>query len=98
MPDQIITELIGNHPLKPFDLLVTELDHTTGLQVNQMVMVRTRHFLVTRTAVAKIMPREDIGLLEQPHGAVHRGNADAWVDRSRSPIDLLDIGMIHGFG
>src|SRR6516165_8285397 len=64
MPDQFITEFIGNHPLQPLNLLIAELDHTTGLQVNQMVMMGTRHFFIARTPIAKIVPSENAGLFE----------------------------------
>ena len=53
-----------------------------------------RHLFITRPAIAKIVARQDVGLFEQPHRAVHRGDADARIDLGRAPVDLLDIGMI----
>ena len=35
-------------------------------------------------------------LLEEPHGAIDGGDADARIDLSGPAIDLLDIGMILG--
>src|SRR6267142_2487017 len=67
VPDQFITEFIGNRPLQPFDLLIAELDHTTGLQVNEMIVMGARHFFITRATIAEIVSCKDVGLFEQPN-------------------------------
>src|SRR3974377_360913 len=64
MPDEFVTQLIGNDFLQPFDLLVPEFDHPTGLQVDQMIMVGGRHFLVSRAPIAEIMPRQNARFLK----------------------------------
>ncbi len=60
MTDEIVAELIGDRFLKLFDLLVAELDHPTGLQVDQMIVVCARHFFVARAAFAEIVPGQDV--------------------------------------
>ena len=40
----------------------------------------------------------DPSFLEQPHGAVHRGDRDASVQRRGAPVQLLDIGMVGRVG
>src|SRR6516162_9378530 len=96
MPDEFVTEFIGNNFLQSFDLLVTEFDHATGLQVDQMVVVSARHFLVAGAPMAEIVSRQNTGLFKQPHGPIDRGDADVWIDRSGSTVDLLDVGVIGG--
>jgi len=98
MTDELVTELIGDGLLQLFDLVVVKFDYPARLQIDQVVVVGARHFLVARTAIAKIVPRQDIGLLEQPHGAIDGGDADVRVDRGGSPIDLLDIRVVDRFG
>src|SRR5262249_44883054 len=61
-----------------------------------MIMVGARHFLIPRAAIAKIMPRQDICLFEQPDGSIDCGDADSCIDRSGAPINLLYVGMIGG--
>src|SRR5215467_6329521 len=97
MPDQFITKFIGNQLLQAFDLFITELDYTARLQVNQMVVMRTRHLFVAGAAIAEIMPSKDISLLEEPDCAIYSCNADASVNRSCPAVDLLDVRMIDGF-
>src|SRR5438552_6516021 len=94
MPDQLVAELVGDVLLQFLDLLVAELDDPAALQIDQVIVMRAGHFLVARASVAEIVPRQDVGLLEQPHRTIHRGDADARVDLGSAPIDLLDIGVI----
>src|SRR5262249_48026482 len=96
VPDQFVAEFIGDQLLQPLDLLIAKLDHTTRLQVNQMVMVGARHLLITGAAFSEVVPRQNVGLFEQPHGAIYRSDADARIDRGGAPVDLFDIGMIGG--
>src|SRR6516225_4797431 len=96
MPDEFVAELTGNNFLQSFDLLVTEFDYPTGLQVDQMVVVSTWHFLVTGAPIAEIVSCQNAGLFKQPHGPIHSGDADVWIDRSGSTIDLLDVRMVCG--
>src|SRR5579863_6851030 len=98
MPDQFVAELAGDEFLQLLDLLVAELDDPAALQIDQVVMMGTGHFLVARAAVAEIVPREDVGLFEQSHGAIDGGDADVRVDRGGAPVDLLDIGMVGRIG
>ena len=63
MPDQFISKFIGNQLLQAFDLFITELDYTARLQVNQMVVMRTRHLFVSGAAIAqpeKATPRAEL--------------------------------------
>src|ERR1700687_2665577 len=46
MPDQLVAELVGDELLQFLDLLVAELDDQTALQVDQVIVMRARHFLV----------------------------------------------------
>src|SRR5712671_570283 len=76
MPDQLVAELVGDDLLQFLDLLVAELDDPAALQIDQVVVMVARHFLVARAAVAEIMAGEDVGLFKQPHGAIDGGDAD----------------------
>src|SRR5487761_735964 len=97
MADQIIAELGSDRFLQFLAVLVAEFDHFAGLQVDQMVVMGARHFLVARTAVAEIVARQNARLLEQAHGAIDGGDADARINRDGAAVDLLDIGMIGRF-
>src|SRR5216684_933220 len=69
-------------------------DDAAGLQVDEMVVMVGRHLLVARAAVAEIMARQDVRLLEEAHGAVHGGDADLGIDLVGAAVDGLDIGVI----
>jgi hypothetical protein len=94
MSDQFVAELIGDDLLQTFDILVAKLDHATRLQVDEVVMMRTRHFLVAGSAIAEIVPGNDARLLEQPDCPVDCGNADARINCGRSAVHLFHIRMI----
>src|ERR1700757_2695324 len=96
MPDQLVTELISYELLQAFDILVAEFDHKAGLQIDQVIVVRSGHFFIACATVTKIMLCEDIGLLEKTDCAIDRRNADAGIDRTCPAVNLLDIWMIGG--
>ena len=92
--DQLVAEPRRHLALQRLDLFVAELDHAAGLQVDEMIVMLARHFLVARAAVAEIVPLEDVRLLEQAHGAIDGGDADLGIDLAGAAIHALDIGMI----
>src|SRR5438270_1527891 len=94
MSDQLVAKFIGDDLLQTFDILVAKLDHTTGLQVDEMVVMRARHFLIAGSAIAEIVPGNYARFFEQPYRPVNRGNANARINRSCSSVDLFDIRMI----
>jgi hypothetical protein len=49
-------------------------------------------------AASEIQSFQDVGFLEQAHGAVNGGYADARIHFYGPLVDLLDIGMVGGFG
>ena len=61
-----------------------------------MVVVGIGYLLIARAAVAEIVALEDVGLLEQAHGAIDRGDGDMRIDGDRALVKLLDIGMVVG--
>ena len=56
MVDQFETHAFGDLVLQLLHLFHVKLQHLTGLDVDQMIMVIGIGFLITRTTVAKIMP------------------------------------------
>src|SRR5690242_12959986 len=48
MPDQIVAEPVGDDLLQFLDLLVAEFDHPAALQIDQVIVMRARHFLIAR--------------------------------------------------
>src|SRR5262249_51235610 len=62
-----------------------------------MVVVSIRTRLVTRAAVAEIVPLYDAGIFEEAHGAIHSRNRDAIVDLGAAAVKLLDVWMVIGF-
>src|SRR5260370_643685 len=94
VPDQLVAEFVGDDLLQLLDLLVAELNDPAALQIDQVIVMGARHFLVARTAVAEIMAGENVGLFKQPHGAVDGGDADPRIERGSAAVDLLDIGVV----
>src|SRR5947207_1900979 len=70
MPDQLVAKFLGDDLLQTFDILVAKLDHAARLKVDEMVVMRARHFLVAGSAIAEIVPGNDARLFEQPHRPV----------------------------
>src|SRR5580658_3873162 len=84
--DQSVAQPLGDVALQLLDILVAELDDAAGLEIDEMVVVVRRHLLVARPAVAEIMARQDACLLEEPHCAIDRGDADFGVDLGRAAM------------
>lgn len=72
VPDQLETEVARNSLLQPLDLLVAELDHLAALDVDEMVMMISRCFLVPHAARAEIMTRKNAFALEQADCSIYR--------------------------
>src|SRR5271163_3160114 len=94
MANEFVAEFIGNDFLQSFDLFVAEFDHPARLQVDQMVVVSARHFLVAGAPIAEIVSSQNTRLFKQPHSPIHRSDTDVRIDRGGSTVDLLDVGVI----
>src|SRR5229473_8548320 len=92
--DQLVAELAGDFSLQLLDLLGGEFDHLAVAQIDQMVVVAVAHLFIAGAALAKVMPLDDAGVLEQLDGSVHRRDRDLVVDRDAAAIQFLDVGMI----
>jgi hypothetical protein len=95
--DQLVAELAGDLGLQLLDFLGGEFDHLAVAQIDQMVVVAVAHLLIAGAALAKIVPLDDAGILEQFHRAIDRRDRDLVVHRDAAAIQFLDVGMIHGF-
>ena len=91
---QLESQLCGNFPLQFFDGLVAKFQHSTRLNVDQVVMVAFASFFVARAAVAKIEAFQDSGFFKQTDRAIDGGDADFGVYLDRTPINLFDIRVI----
>src|SRR5258708_4067683 len=98
VPDQIVAKLLGDEMLQLFYFIIAKLDHAAALQVDEVVVMRAGHLLVTRSAITKIVTRQYVSFFKQPNGAVNRGDADMRVDLRGAAIDQLDIRMIVRIG
>src|SRR5476651_256517 len=96
MIDELEAQLFGDPALKPFDVLVAEFDDASGLDIDQVIVVRLRSLFVTRAAVAKIMALQNAGILEQLYRAIDRGDGDVRIDGRRALVELFGIGMVGG--
>src|SRR6516165_7052399 len=94
MADEFVAELISDDFLQSFDLFVAEFDHPAGVQVDQMVVVSARHFLVAGAPIAEIVSSQNTRLFKQPHSSIHRSDTNARIDRGGSTVDPLDVGVI----
>src|ERR1700677_610234 len=78
--DQFVAELAGDFGLQLLDLLGGEFDHLAVAQIDQMVVMAVAHLLVAGAALAKVVPLDDAGVLEQLDGPIHRRDRDLVVD------------------
>src|SRR5688572_28908875 len=62
--DQAIAKPARDLRLQPLDFLRLEFDHLAGAQIDQMIVMRLRHLLIARAAVAEVMPFDDAGIFE----------------------------------
>src|SRR4051812_12322538 len=74
MVDEAEAEPLGDLLLQGFELVVGELDHIAGLDVDQMVVMGLGRRFVAGAAVAEIVALENSRLLEQADGAVDGGD------------------------
>jgi len=61
-----------------------------------VIVVAVAHLLVAGAALAKIMPLDDAGILEQFDRPINRRDRDLVVDRDAAAIQFLDVGMVGG--
>jgi hypothetical protein len=94
---QPVAQFLGHPLLQVFDFFVVEFDDFTAFDIDQVVVMIFRDFLVPRTSVAKIVTVQDILLLEKANGPVNRGNTDPGIKLGGSFVDQFNIGMIVGF-
>ncbi len=98
MADQLVAQLGGDTLLQLFDLLVGELDHAAGLDIDQMVVVIVLGLFIARAAIAEIVALQDARLFEEAHGAVDGGEGNAGIDLGGALMQQLDVRMILRFG
>jgi hypothetical protein len=84
MVDEAEAEPLRDPLLQFLELLVDEFDDVAGLDVDQMIVVGLRRSLVTRAAVAELMPLENARLFEQPDRPIDRRDRDIGIDRGRA--------------
>jgi hypothetical protein len=96
--DQPIAVPLGDLPLQDFDLGTLELDHSAGLDVDEVIMMLVAGLLVARSSVSEIVPLENVGLFEQSYGAINGGNADARINSNCPTVNFFDVWMIGSFG
>ena len=96
MADQIESQLAGHPLLDALDLLVAELDHLAGLQVDQVIVVPARRLLVAPATRAEVVALQEPVRLEQLDGAVDGRERDARIERIGAPVDFLDVGVVVG--
>src|SRR5215467_1373371 len=69
-------------------------DHLAVAQIDQMIVVAVAHLFIACAALAKIVPFDDAGILEQFYGAVDGRNRDLVVDGDAAAIQFFHVGMI----
>lgn len=97
MIDQAKAQLLGDAALQNFELLIDELYHVAGLDVDQMIVMGFCGGFVARAAVTEIMPFQDPGFLEQPDGPINGRDRNAAVDRGGAGMERLHVRMIFRF-
>src|SRR5690606_3416159 len=98
MVDEAIAELLGDLFLERLEFGIDEFEHLAALDVDQVIVMGLGRRVVAGAAIAEIVTIEDARFLEQPDGAVHRGDRDLRVDRGGTGVQRLDVGMILRVG
>ena len=91
-------ELLRDPPLQQFQFLVDELDHGTGFDIDQMVVMSLRRRFKTGPSVAELMPLQYARFLEQAHCSVDSSDRNMRVDCRSARMHRLDVWMVLGFG
>src|SRR5690242_4164776 len=92
--DEAEAELLGDPLLEHLELIVDELDDVAGLDVDQMVVVGFGGSLVTRAAIAELVPLQDSRLLEQADSTIDGRDRDVRIDGSGTRMQRLDVRMV----
>ena len=80
--------------MQSLQLGVDEFDHLAAFDVDQVVVVRFGRGLVTRAAIAEIVPVQHARLFEQADRAIDGRDRDARIDLRGAFMQLLDIGVV----
>ena len=96
--DQPVAEPFGDLALQRLQLRIDEFDNLAGFDIDQVIVVGLGGSFIPGAAIAKIVAIENPGFFEQAHGAVHRGDGDARIDRDCALVQVLHVGMIFSFG
>ena len=65
--------------MQPLDLGALKLHHLAAIQVDKVIMVLLRRFLVTGSAVAERVPLQNAGKLQPLHRSIDGGQRDTAV-------------------
>ena len=96
MADQLVAELLGDPVLQLFDHGILEFDDPARLDIDQMIVMVRRPFLVARPAVAEIMALENVRLFEQAHRPIDRRDRDLGIDHGRPATVELAVLVDRG--
>lgn len=79
-------------------LFVFELDHTSRIDIDQVIMMLMSWFagFVTRAPATEITALENALLFKQTYGTINRRDRDAFIECGGTTIKLLDVWMIFG--
>src|SRR5690606_13438742 len=97
MINQFEAEFLGDLVLQFLDLIAGELDHLPGLNIDQMIVMLIRYFLVAGAAVTKIVALENTVFFQHADGAVNRRDADRVIQLRCPFVDKFHIRVILRF-
>ncbi len=97
MVDETVSELRGDFALQGLDFGALKFDDLAAFDIDQVVVMRFRHFLVARPAIAEIVPLQNIVRFEKPNRAIDRRDTDLRVNFGCPFVHQFDIGMIFRF-
>jgi hypothetical protein len=98
MVDQTIAQPFRNDFLQCLKLRVDKFDDFASFDINQMVVMRLGRCLIPRATIAEIMPVQYASLFKQADGPIYRGNRDFGINRRRTAVKLLHIGVVGRIG
>jgi hypothetical protein len=95
--DKSISKFFGDLTLEFFDFLALKFNHLTAIKVDKVIVVSFGNFLVSRTAISKIVAFEDVGLFKQPYGSINSSQANVRVELGGASVNFFGVWMIARF-
>jgi hypothetical protein len=98
VPNELIAKSLRDLGLEAFDFGALKLDHTTGVDVDQVIVVCGWRRLIARAPVEKRMPLDDPLTLKPFYGPVNGREVDGRIPGHHALMQLVHVGVVGRLG